>query len=245
MQLYSLRREAETDPEGTLKKIRSLGYDGVELAGDYDWPAEKWRTLLSKNGLQVIAAHLDLDTLEKNLKAQLAFHEEIENELLVVSSIPDELRTPGGFREAARRLNKIGERLAHAGFQLLYHNHAFEFDELDTGGTGMDVLFENTDPELVEFEVDTHWIEHAGCDSVEFIMQNADRIALLHAKEFRASDGADTAIGEGDVDFKKIAALSLKNHWPIVVEYEGENAFETVTKSAAYLRTLLSAKYQR
>lgn len=245
MQLYSLRHETAVDPDGVLQKVRALGYDGVELAGDYDWSSEKWNAALKKTGLEVIGAHLGLEELEKNLEAQLAFHEEIGNELLIIPSLPDELRTTSGFREAARRMNKIGERLAHAGFQLLYHNHAFEFDELDSGGTGMDVLFEHTDPDLVEFEVDTHWVEHAGCDAAEFITQNADRIGLLHAKEFRASDGKDTVLGEGDIDFKKIAALSLKNHWPLIVEYEGEKAIETVKKSAAYLRTLLSAKYQR
>ena len=35
LQVYSVREDAEKDLEGTLKKIKELGYDGVELAGLY------------------------------------------------------------------------------------------------------------------------------------------------------------------------------------------------------------------
>ena len=35
LQLYSIRDTMETDFEGTLKKVKELGYDGVEFAGLY------------------------------------------------------------------------------------------------------------------------------------------------------------------------------------------------------------------
>ena len=35
LQLYSVRDDLEKDFEGTLKKVKELGYDGVEFAGLY------------------------------------------------------------------------------------------------------------------------------------------------------------------------------------------------------------------
>ena len=35
LQVYSVRDFAEKDLEGSLQKIREMGYDGVELAGLY------------------------------------------------------------------------------------------------------------------------------------------------------------------------------------------------------------------
>ncbi len=88
------------------------------------------------------------------------------------------------------------------------------------------------------FEVDTHWVERAGRSARDFIRQHAPRIGLIHAKDCRKRDGADVPAGQGDVDFPAIIELARQNAWPVVVEYEGENALAAVTESARYLRTL-------
>ena len=36
LQIYSVRDFAEKDLEGTLEKVKEMGYDGVEFAGLYD-----------------------------------------------------------------------------------------------------------------------------------------------------------------------------------------------------------------
>jgi sugar phosphate isomerase/epimerase len=62
---------------------------------------------------------------------------------------------------------------------------------------------------------------------------------MIHAKELRQSDQADVPTGQGNIDFKSIIALAKKRAWPVVVEYEGENAPAAVQASAAYLKPLL------
>ena len=37
VQVYSVREDAEKDFAGTMKKIKEIGYDGVELAGLMVW----------------------------------------------------------------------------------------------------------------------------------------------------------------------------------------------------------------
>ena len=40
LQLYSVRTDMEADFKGTLKKVKSLGYNGVEFAGLFGHSAE-------------------------------------------------------------------------------------------------------------------------------------------------------------------------------------------------------------
>ncbi len=225
LQLYSLRRETDGDPEAIVRQVPSLGYDGVELAGTYGWSIEQWRKILSETGLTVVGAHHRLDEIEQ----EFAFHHALGNRRLIVPSLPKGL----DYRPGAHRLNDLGQRAKTAGFTLLYHNHAFEFDD-----GGMDILLAETDPGLVAFEVDTYWVERAGQNARDFIGQHASRIGLIHAKDCRKNDGADVPAGQGDVDFPAIIELARQNAWPVVVEYEGENALAAVAESARYLRTL-------
>ena len=51
IQVYSVRNEASADLEGTLAKIRDLGYDGVEFAGLYGKSAAEVKAICEKLGL--------------------------------------------------------------------------------------------------------------------------------------------------------------------------------------------------
>lgn len=245
VQLYALRREMAVDPAATLRDVPAMGFDGVEMAGDYGWDADRWRDLLAETGLRVVAAHVGLEELETNFAALTVFHRAVGHRRLVVSSLPEALQNGAdGYRAAARRLNALGARAADEGFRLAYHNHAFEFTPLaDAGGdgaeAGMDLLLRDTDPGTVRFEVDTFWVERGGRDAVAFLREHAARVGLVHAKDLRRDDGADVPLGEGVVDFAAVAGLARAHRWPLVVEYESEDAPSALRQGAAHLRTFL------
>jgi len=237
LQLYSLRHETAANAEGIVRSVPSLGFDGVETAGNYGWSADQWKRILGETKLQVVGAHVRLETLEKEWDAQTMFQRVIGNNRLVVPSIPKDLQTAEGFSEAARRLNTLGERAKSEGFALLYHNHAYEFLPFADGRCGMDILLAETDPHLLGLEVDTYWVERGGHNSLEYIQKHLSRIGLLHAKEF-SRDGRDVPAGQGDIDWKTIIPLLRSRGCPIIVEYEADNAVEAVAASARYLREL-------
>ena len=237
LQLYSLRHETAVNAEAALRSVPSLGFDSVETAGNYGWSADEWKNILAETKLQIIAAHIGLEMLEKEWDAQTKFQRAIGNRRLVVPSLPKNLQTPEGFSEAARRLDVLGDRAKSEGFALLYHNHAYEFMPLTDGRCGMDILLAETDPQFLGLEVDTYWVERGGRNSREFIQQNVARIGLLHAKEF-CRDGRDVPAGQGDVDWKVIVPLLRSRGCPIIVEYEADNAMEAVAASARYLGEL-------
>ena len=236
IQLYSLRHEFELASETALRSIPSLGFEGVELAGDYGWPAEKWIDILSESGLVAPSAHVALSVLEEKFGETAAFYGAIGCQRLVIPSLPPELRNSGRYTEAARRINAIAAKAKQNGFFLGYHNHSFEFEGRSNG---MQILLAETDPSIVFFEFDTFWLEKAGQEAGGYLAEHVSRVGMIHAKDLRKTDGADVPVGQGDIDFPKIVTLAKANHWPLVVEFEGMNASEAVKMSAAYLKSLL------
>ena len=53
VQFYSVRDEAEKDFFGTLKKIKEMGYAGVEFAGLFDKNPEEIRDYCNEIGLHL------------------------------------------------------------------------------------------------------------------------------------------------------------------------------------------------
>ena len=236
LQLYSLRREFDADAEGTFRSVRGLGYDHVETAGDYGWSADKWKQLLAETGLKVAGAHVGQDSLTTELEKTVKFQKALGNHRYILGYVAN--HTVAGFSEAAAILNKAGKDLQSEGGEVYYHNHDFEFKPVG-GTTGYDILLKETDPKLVRFEVDTYWVEKGGHDAGEFVAKHADRIGIIHAKEIRRSDGSDQAVGEGDIDFISIIQLAKTKDWPLIVEFEGEDAVAAARKSASYLNKLI------
>jgi sugar phosphate isomerase/epimerase len=237
LQLHSLRHEAATDPEGIVRRVPSLGFDSVEIAGICGWSADHWKRVLTETKLRVVGAHIRLETLESEWDAHTTFQHAIGCSRMVVPSLPKNLQTVEGFSEVARRLTALGNRAKSEGLALFYHNHAYEFSSMADGRYGMDILLAETDPALLSLEVDTYWVERGGVNSRDFIQRNAMRIGMIHAKEY-CRDGRDVPAGQGNVDWKVIVPLARSRGWPIIVEYEADNALAAVEASARYLRAL-------
>ena len=58
VQVYSVREDAAADLLGTLKKIKEMGYDGVEFAGLYGNAPEDVKRMCDEVGLVPISAHV-------------------------------------------------------------------------------------------------------------------------------------------------------------------------------------------
>jgi sugar phosphate isomerase/epimerase len=238
IQLWSLRGECASDPAAALRRVPSLGFDSIELAGTYGLTLEEWKQLLEETGLTIVAAHIGIDSLEADWGLHSLFHRSLGNTALIVPETKEPFRNPEGYHDMARRLTQLGRRAKRDGFTLGYHNHAFDISPLSDGSRGIDILMREVEPELLSFEIDTYWVERGGLDAWQFIQQHTARISHIHAKEIRKQDNADVPAGQGDVDFKQIVPFARKQSWPIVVEYEGSNPTEIVAQSAGYLRQL-------
>jgi sugar phosphate isomerase/epimerase len=53
LQVYSVRDAAEADFAGTMRQVKEMGYDGVELAGTYGMTAVEAKKILDEIGLEL------------------------------------------------------------------------------------------------------------------------------------------------------------------------------------------------
>ena len=109
--------------------------------------------------------------------------------------------------------NQTGAKAKAAGITFGYHNHNFEFKKLD-GVRPYDLLIEQTDPQLVSFELDCGWMISAGVDPVDYLTRHPDRYRLLHikdlAKEQPPGGGKTTEVGGGAIDWTRIFNAAKK-----------------------------------
>ncbi|MCM2677072.1 sugar phosphate isomerase/epimerase family protein [Alkalicoccobacillus plakortidis] len=207
LQLFTLRNETKEDFLGTLKKVKELGYDGVEFAGFGGYEASELKSFLNDLDLKPFSSHVGLELLEDNAEEIIAYHKELGVETIVIPYLVPERRTAKeDYLKLAESLNLYGEKVKEAGMQLCYHNHDFEFEKYD-GEYALDLIFSNTNPEFVQVELDTYWAEFAGISAVDYAAKYKGRLPLAHIKDLVTSPEKTFAeVGEGVLDIKAIAA---------------------------------------
>jgi sugar phosphate isomerase/epimerase len=120
---------------------------------------------------------------------------------LVCALVP--LETKDELRGVSDILNKAGEACRKAGIQLAYHNHEYEFHEVE-GQRPYEYLLNNTDKDLVKMELDLGWLVRAKQDPIELFKKHPGRFPLWHVKDVKKTTNEFVVAGTGDFDFKRI-----------------------------------------
>ena len=183
LQLYSVRDTMETDFEGTLKKVKELGYDGVEFAGLYGKTAAEVKKMCSEIGLVPISAHVPYGELLKGEETFKAYAE-IGCKYIVIPWINGEYLA-GGEKNAEfiENVKKFGELANANGMKLCYHNHDFEFKKVD-GEYKLDRLYSDVSKDLLLTQLDTCWVNVGGENPSDYIRKYSGRIEIIHLKDF-------------------------------------------------------------
>ncbi len=266
VQLYSVRDDAARDIEGTLRAVKEMGYDGVELAGLYGKTPEELKALAESMGLTVISAHTGLwETRGSSAKAVAEQYRKAGCRYIAIAAMGNEDR-PGGenFETAKAEIAELAEACKAEGMTLLYHNHDFEFATLEDGRIVLEAIYGCASPELFQTEIDVCWAKTAGHDPAELVRAYAGRAPLVHLKDFSgvpeqsrydnaglkftrpvdASPFSLQPVGRGEQDIPAIvaAAEAAGSEWLIVEQdspAEGDTPMESIAYSATYLKTLL------
>lgn len=254
IQLYSLR--AMTKAEGAipvLDRVKGWGLKEVETAGTANLSVENFKKLLDERGLTAASAHVAIPLLEKDLTSVIRDLKTLGVVYGIIPTIPHK----DGFDDAAalraaEKFNAWGRAFKDAGLKLGYHPHGFEFGKSRTPGKGtvFDVLVGATDPEVVSFEMDVHWVYQAGLDPVSLLKQYPNRWVALHLRDFRkgaprgktpgVSPHTDmVAVGDGEIDWPAVLKLAVNlgiKHY--FIEDASDAPLENIPRSIAYLRNL-------
>lgn len=186
LQLYSVRDTMETDFEGTLKKVKELGYDGVEFAGLYGKTAAEVKKMCDEIGLIPISAHVPYSEL-LNGEETFKTYAEIGCKYIVIPWIGAEYLA-GGEKNAEfiENVKKFGELANANGMKLCYHNHDFEFQKAD-GEYKLDRLYSDVSADLLLTQLDTCWVNVGGENPSDYIRKYSGRIEIIHLKDFVGS----------------------------------------------------------
>ena len=255
LQLWTVRFQLEEDPVATLKSVADAGYHQVELMDVIK--SQPTATIAADFGLDYTSAFIDWNVIVNPQLPDLASEEElidVANRMglryLVFGYIGKGHReTVDQFKRIAARANSFGEKCAAAGIQLCYHNHSFEFLQLDGGVTGFEVLEAEFDRQRVKFELDVFWVAIGGWDPADTMRRLEGRTAQLHLKDLLADSPVNhdestvpheafKELGAGTVDLDKVLKLAS----PLGVEQchveqdRSPDPLASIRTSMAYLR---------
>jgi sugar phosphate isomerase/epimerase len=234
--LYTVRAELERDFAGTVQQIADMGYVGVETAGFPGSTPQAARRLFDDLGLSVLGAHSALPLGERQNEV-LDTMAALGCQRLVCPSQPAELfQSRDGLRQVTETLNEANAVARAHGLSLGYHNHWFEFGDVD-GQPAYRHLLAGLAPEVF-FEVDTYWVKVAGLDPAAVVADLGPRAPLLHIKDGPGARGVPMLpVGEGVMDVPALlAAAGDAPEWLVVEldEYAGD-MLEAVRRSYTYL----------
>lgn len=209
-QLYTLRDYLKTpeDMAETLKKVKSIGYNAIQASGMGPVEPKAFKEMADEAGLYICATHVPFPDLQNDIDSVIEQHKIWDCPYVGVGGMPQEYRgSQEGYERFAKEASEIGRKLKDAGLTFVYHNHEFEFNQYD-GKTGMQILFEQSDPETFNFELDVYWVQAGGADPIEWINKVEGRMQVVHLKDMKVTETRGeqlfAEVGEGNMNFKGI-----------------------------------------
>jgi len=216
LQLYSLRDIIGKDIKSIITQVAAIGYKEVETygysakGGFWGLDAKTFKSLLKQNGLTSPSGHFTMDNFiagksSDELKAYIEAANILDSEYVTVPYLQGDIRkTADDYKKIAAKLNEAALMCKTAGLKLAYHNHDFEFTKFgDT--TGYEILLNETDKKLVDFELDLYWAVRSKNDPLQLFNAHPGRFTMWHIKDIdKAKPTVNTEVGQGAVDFKSI-----------------------------------------
>lgn len=264
--------KTEAQAAETLKKIKAAGYEGIELNGFMIRPTSflvraltkaagmptgkggnyNWESLVKNAGLSVVSIHEDLGSIERDPAAVVAEAKKFGTDKIVITGMYRfDYRDASEVARLCERLNAAGKTLAQEGISLCYHNHNIEFQKVTPGLTAMEYLIQNTDPEYLNFELDTYWPAEAGVDVLGLMSRMGTRMKLYHINDrgtkltkapitpILKSDSCE--LGDGNMPLTElveqalsvdVAAIILESH----KNWLDNSPIRSLERSAAFLK---------
>lgn len=235
LELYSVRDELKKDPEGTVRAVAQMGYQGVEFYAPYfEWSenqTRQMRKLLDDLGIRCFSTHNDSSYLSPEKIGRARDMNLILGSKYVVMASAEPKPGLDGWKVVAEALNVAADQLEASGLKAGYHNHQREFIPVEKQRP-IEILAKNTRPSIM-LQLDVGTCLEAGSDPVAWIHANPGRIRSLHLKDWspEPAKGYTVLFGEGAAQWKNIfdAAESAGGVEYYLIEQEGSRFTELDT----------------
>lgn len=238
--VYSLR-DLDEDVETVVNRVANAGYDGIQFSGHHSPTSSNLEAVtaaIEDTGLDVAPPHVGIEDLEDRLTEIVDIYETVGVDAAVVPGLsPEDFESRATVDAVAQRINELADDLAEVGWDLHYHNHSFEYVDLD-GELAFERFIDATE---VGIELDVGWALVGGEDPARRIRQLGDRAKLLHMKDMDTSvEHGFVDIGEGDVDMRSCAeaAEAVGTEWLIYEHDDPDDPAATTEIGADFLNRL-------
>lgn len=257
-QLFSIRDEMKKDPVATLQALKKMGYEDFEIYGFddtnemfYGLKASEFKRILDDLNLSVSSGHYGFspyldksaDELKGFVDRCIAGAKKLNSHYITWPWIAPEQRTIDNFKLMSYKLNLIGEQTQKAGLGFAYHNHGFEFDDLN-GSNGFDIIIKETDSSLVKLQMDMYWVMHSSKHTPkQLIDAQPGRYVMWHIKDMDKASRDYTELGNGSINYLNLLPDPVKSGLQFYYLEQGgnfaTNSINSAVDSAAYFKTHL------
>ena len=249
VQAYTFRRSFPIDVAKTLDTIKMMGFTEIEGSGGNVSP-EEFKKLCNERGISIPSTGAGYNQLVNKTDSVVYRAKILGAKYVMCAWIPHKT---GSFnfenaKKAVADFNAAGKILKENGLTFCYHIHGYEFWPHE-GGTLLDYIIKNTNPEYVSFEMDILWTQFGGGDPVALLKKYGNRWKLMHLKDLRkgvkkdltggTSQENDVVLGTGEIDIrgilKEAKKIGIKHYF---IEDESSHVNLQVPQSIAYLKSL-------
>jgi sugar phosphate isomerase/epimerase len=243
LETYSVRDKMRADPDGTLRAIRAMGYDDVELLwsfNNFDRTTAQVKAVLTSSGLRASSAHIAPTLLQSDWAKALDTAAELGHEYLIVPSLPAETdRSLDAWKKWADIFNTAGAAARKHSLWLAFHNEPNHMKVMD-GQVAYDVFLARTDATAVRLQLDVGNMLMGGSDPLPYLKAHQDRYHSFHLKDVVADRKRDTELGTGILDAKQfLTAVKDLGKKTVFVEQEGaKDSMASAKQNLDYLRGL-------
>ncbi len=242
-QVWTIRKDITSNFAETLTKMAAMGYSEVEMCSPLGYSmagfkplnemsGTEMRKIIEDAGLKCSSSHFTGSELRNSLDNRIEWASQIGMKQMA-QSMPSLPKNPtlDDWRKTAQELNQIGEKTKEAGIQMVYHNHHFEFEEID-GQLIYPVLLEELDPELVKMQFQVA-VVNIGYQAADYFRKYPGRFISAHLADWSNEKESEVPVGQGIVDWEDLFVAAKTGG---VKNYFVEMGPDTFEPSAQFLK---------
>ena len=217
-QSWTVKEMLGKDFPGTLKMMADMGYKMIEMCSPKGYATIGFGAFAKMNtadikktindaGLTCPSCHFgSAEFAPDKIDDTIQFAKDLGLTQMICSTfwLP-KTATLKDYLDAADKLNVAGAKIKQAGMQAGFHNHEFEFAQLE-GQLIYDALMGRFNPDLVKMQFQTEVI-NLGYKAADYFKKYQGRFISSHLSDW-TTDRKEVPVGQGVIDWKEFFAAA-------------------------------------